>query len=526
MRFGARSLLIFLLLLVPSGQFAWRNRDLPEFAYLHDDGLLFVTGQSLATGNGYRIPSLPENPPQTKFPPLYPLYLSLIWRLNPHFPDNLRVATVFSWALLAICLLLAWRMYRCEGFSEKRTRLLVALLAINPYLILFGCSMFTEVFFTCCVVATFLAARQRAMGMVVVAGLAAGLAYLSRTAGIALLVSVPAWMLLKRDWKGAGVFVMSMLPALIGWSLWAQAHLPRSTDQTLLYYTDYLGYRALNIGFDNLAVLLWKNTDQILYGMGSLLLPKVLDTLAVKMLAWVIAVAMIVGVVRLARRGIAVHYALFALVSVGIMLVWHFPPNERFVLPLYPLLIAGLLAELEHLGEMLKKAFHHKDFSQRVVAGLMSAAVVVVLGAAVVLQLYVSFVFLQETANQKRAKLADLRAAYTWISANVPASAAVLSYDDPLLYLYSGRRGNYMPLLSRWWYSEDHANIVNAYRNLPAYCRSRGLEYVYFTSDDLGREVGDEDRQAIQRVVRESAELTPVFTAGIGTVYKLNRARQ
>jgi hypothetical protein len=63
---------------------------------------------------------------------------------------------------------------------------------------------------------------------------------------------------------------------------------------------------------------------------------------------------------------------------------------------------------------------------------------------------------------------------------------------------------------------------VNAYRNLPAYCRSRGLEYVYFTSEDLEREVGDDDKLAIQRVVRENPELTPVFQAGIGTLYKVS----
>src|SRR5712691_315309 len=320
MRADLRKLLIFLVLLIPSAQFAWRNRDLPEFAYLHDDGVLFISGQSLATGNGYRIPSLSENPSQTKFPPLYPLYLSLIWRLNPHFPDNLPLATLFSWALLVASILLAWRAYRGDGFSEKRTWLMVALLGINPYLILFGCSMFSEIFFTCCVLATFLAARQKGTAMIVAAGLAAACAYLSRTAGLALLVSVPAWLVWRREWRRAAVFIAAMLPAVIGWTLWTQAHLPHSTDQTLLYYTDYLGYRAFNIGFDNLAVILWKNADQILYGMGSLVLPKVLDTLPVKILTQVIAVAMIAGVIRLVRRGIGVDYALFALVSVGIML--------------------------------------------------------------------------------------------------------------------------------------------------------------------------------------------------------------
>jgi hypothetical protein len=89
------------------------------------------------------------------------------------------------------------------------------------------------------------------------------------------------------------------------------------------------------------------------------------------------------------------------------------------------------------------------------------------------------------------------------------------------MYLYTGRRGNYLPLLPRWWYSEDHSSIIGAYRDLAAYCRNRGLTYVYFTTQDLERETGDQDRQEIEHSVRQNPELTPIFQAGIGTVYKV-----
>jgi hypothetical protein len=530
-----RSLLIFLILLIPSAQYAWRDRSMPQFAYLHDDGLFFISAQSLAVTGSYRIPSLVENPAQTKFPPLFPAYLSLIWKLNPVFPDNLHLATWFCWAVFAIFLGMVWILFRRYGFSLARTVLLVGLLGVSPYLILFGCSMFSEIFFTCWVLATFLAlsflARPQVgptngAGLVLLAGFLAGCAYLSRTTGIALLVSVPAWMIWKKQGRHAALFAAAMLPEVIGWTLWTRTHISHSSDQTLMYYTDYIRYQFLNVGFDNLPVVLWKNLDQVLYGMGSLVLPKIVDMLPVKILTQVIAIAMITGTVRLARRGIAVDYALFSLISVGILLVWHFPPNERFVLPLYPLLLAGLVAEIEHIAVMLKAAFRHRDFGQRAVAALMSLCVASVFGCALILQLYMSFVFLHESNQQKTAKLSDLRAAYSWISANLPPSAAILSYDDPLLYLYTSHRGNYLPLLPRWWYAENHAAILDAYRNLPAYCRSRGLDYVYFTSEDLSRETGDEDRLAVQRIVRGNPELTPIFQAGIGTVYRIAPAGQ
>src|ERR1700761_3629685 len=96
----ARRLLIFLILLVPSGQFAWRNRAMPQFGSLHDDGILFETAKSIAEG-GFRLQSLPKQPAETKFPPLYPAYLASIWKMNPHFPDNLPIGTLLSWFSLA-----------------------------------------------------------------------------------------------------------------------------------------------------------------------------------------------------------------------------------------------------------------------------------------------------------------------------------------------------------------------------------------------------------------------------------------
>jgi hypothetical protein len=101
-----------------------------------------------------------------------------------------------------------------------------------------------------------------------------------------------------------------------------------------------------------------------------------------KTLVQVIGVAMIVGLVRLVRRGIAVDYAMFALFSVGILLIWHYPPNERFVLPLFPLLLAGLIEELDHIVEMLRGAFRHKDAGQRIAGRVLAAGVVTVFGAA------------------------------------------------------------------------------------------------------------------------------------------------
>ena len=53
-----RTLIVFLVLLLPSAIFVWRNPDMPGFGKLHDDGLFFVSAKSLATA----IPAIQATP--------------------------------------------------------------------------------------------------------------------------------------------------------------------------------------------------------------------------------------------------------------------------------------------------------------------------------------------------------------------------------------------------------------------------------------------------------------------------------
>src|SRR5580692_10859828 len=76
------ALLGLALLLAPSGWFAWKFRSMPQLGAYHDDAVLWLSAQSVAQGRGYAIPQLPENPAQTRYPPLYPLLLSLVSRLS------------------------------------------------------------------------------------------------------------------------------------------------------------------------------------------------------------------------------------------------------------------------------------------------------------------------------------------------------------------------------------------------------------------------------------------------------------
>jgi hypothetical protein len=519
----ARNLLIVAILSLPSAWFLLHFSDLPRLGQLHDDSMYFVSAKSLAEGNGYRIDSLPGAPAQTKYPPLYPLLLSLAWRVTPQFPQNLPLAGWLSWlALPAILAQLAWIFSRL-GFSPGRTWVLLALFALNPYVILFSSQLLSELWFLALVLAAILALERaltaKSARWAIAAGTIAGLAYLTRSAGIALFAAGVVYFWLGKERRLAGLFAGTAAPFAVGWMLWARTHQAATNDPELIYYLDYFRYELYAISWSDLPVVIWKNVDGLLAGMGGLLLPKISGSLFEKILAQVIAVAMIAGVVRLIRQGRGRLFALFAGFSTLLLLVWHFPPNERFVLPFFPLLLAGLLIEAEHFVSLLRASRRHKDHSQRVAAAAMMGLAGIFAAAVLALQAYVGAIFLPEDARNHRAENAERQESYRWLVANTPANATVLSADDGMLYLHTGRRAMRRPVPPYLWYREDHAGMV-AWLGEPAeFARQHGLGYFDFAGVDVSLGVDDDDSAAITKKLGASLELEPLMQRGKVTLY-------
>jgi 4-amino-4-deoxy-L-arabinose transferase-like glycosyltransferase len=520
------SFLILLLLLLPSLLLLWRFDDMPQFGELHDDSIYYVGAKSLAETQSYSIASLPGEPSQTKYPPLYPLLLSIAWRMDPSFPHNLATAAWISW-LAWPALLIALALY-CPrlGLTPGRTWILLVLMAVNPFCILFSGRLISELFFTVLLLLALLlvdrAAEQDAGTVTAIAaGIIAGLAYLTRTAGIILLASGFLFLWLRKQRPRAITFAAAMLPFILAWTLWGRLHQLPTTDPDLIYYTSYLGEQFNNVTLTSLPLFLWKNLDGLLSGLGSLVLPQVLGVGFLKILAEVIAVAMIAGVVRLVRRGDGLHYALFAAMSCVVLLLWHFPPNERLVLPLFPLALAGLLVELEHFFRLMGAGLKHREIGQKVVAGLMIAIAVVIFAGSLTLQVFTGINLIPDATRAQRKANVPNRAAYAWIRAKTPEDANFFAYFDPLLYLYSGRHAMSHPLPPALWYHDDHEAILKLYLELVPYARAHRLSYILLNDADFRGDMTDQDRARLEQSIRQNPGLEHVWEDGSAAIYRV-----
>ena len=519
-----RTAAVLLLFLVPSAYQAWKSRDMPQLGAQQDGSIAWVSAKSVAEGGGYRIASLPGQPWQTKYPPLFTLYLSLVWRISPSFPANLPLATLFCWMWLPVWLAMAWHLFRDMGASPNHALLLCGVLAVNPHAVFFGMTSMTEVMFSALWMASaVLAVRAKdSVGLAALAGLLGGAAYLTKSAALPLVVVVLLYFAMHKRYRGAIAFAAAMLPAMAGWTLWTRAHMTTSSDATTMYYTNYFGYHLYIVSLRDVPAVLLKNWDRLLWGIGGVL-SGVGETSAngtgshLEMAAGIwrlLGLAAIACAFRQARRIGFNPYHGFALGHLILLVVWHYPPNERFVFPVLPVFLAGLPFDVSRIGALFKRS---RPLARWGLAG----------GLALLTSIWILLAGVHVTSgisaavNGARRQLAANRSAYQWIAQNTPAEATFLAYDDPLLYLYTGRAACRRVVSTRYFYRDDREGVSEVFRTIPAFAREHHLQYLVTGVGDWHGEMLPADLVSnFSRLAEESPEQKLVFRSPLTRVYR------
>ena len=227
------------------------NRDIPQFGTYHqDDGLYLIGGKSISEHQGYRISNLPGEPFQTKYQPLHSWILAAIWSIDGNFPGNLKLVSLYQILVFASLIVLAGFLFRSFQFSPLESAGLCAFLALSPWIIYWSTVPFSDYLFAALVALTFLILNRAAGNrwMFFAAGIAAAAACLTKSAGVTIVPAILIGRLWRRDWRSAGVFLIPVLPAIAGWTMWANGHRTPSDQPIFWYYTDYIGAFLKNDG--------------------------------------------------------------------------------------------------------------------------------------------------------------------------------------------------------------------------------------------------------------------------------------
>src|SRR5579884_502989 len=500
---------LLLTLLIPAGILAYQWRDMPHLGIWHDDAVYWISAKSLSTGGAYRLLNLAGAPPQTKYPPLYPLLLSAVWRVNPQFPGNAPLLMALQWSMLPVLVVLLWLWFRRTGFGPPIAFALTAVVTVCPMTTMFVTAPLTEAPFLIAVLTVMLLigdettlTGRRALA----AGVCAAAAVLIRTNGIVLALSIPLGCI----WRGRSpelrrgstrhigamvLFLAPVLTAFAAWELWcARVRVPARSD-ILSYYTDYLGFYRHTFSLAGFPHRLWINSDGLLTSVTRLILWSTTDAAAYRQLCWAVSIFIFAGWVKLFRRGHRVPVLFAALFSL-LLLIWNFPPDQRFVYPLLPFAAAGLAIQILKLMAKVRAEWRSLRTSNRIAAAIMTGAVATFLVTVTVLDAVAYRDTLPSWFASQRTRSADMRATCAWIARNTPSQAVVAAYDDPLLYLYTGRRSTSVAIMPALVYEGDDTALAAYVRDNVRQWTSGNVEYVLTTQYDFSREFQDVARRA------------------------------
>src|ERR1700690_405219 len=219
-------------------------RSTPEGLGLSDDSIAYIAGaHSLLAGHGYREAWLVSNNPITHFPPGFSSALAFIGLFGL---DPLRGARFLNTLLFGLSTgligVLGWRMTK----SLVAGLVLAALFVLNGSLLpVYTTAMSEPLFIFLSLLAFWMFdlyfERDHHWLWIVSCGIFAGIAYLTRYAGLALIATfLVALFILYDTWRkrfiSAGIFLASVLPFAVGWSIRNILIAGNATNRELIWH--------------------------------------------------------------------------------------------------------------------------------------------------------------------------------------------------------------------------------------------------------------------------------------------------
>ncbi|MGD2218344.1 MAG: glycosyltransferase family 39 protein [Gemmatimonadales bacterium] len=411
-----------------------------------DNAGYMILAESIETGQGYRDIHIPGAPRHGQYPPAYPMVLALAAALGGGLITFKILSAVFTSTSLVFLYLLARRRLSLEGSLA-----VVAPFAVSSVLLYYSHWVLSEALFVLLTL-TALWASERLLDSRRWLALSFGfalLAYLTRSAGLPLVLALLVVLASRRRWRELAAAGSGALVVVLGWWMWGRlatgegAEVYSSNFLLVDPYTPELGM----VGPGGLLARVLYNIR--LYAVD--VLPESLvgatPGLPTLMLAFVAALLLIalalVAWVRGIRRGNVLE--LFVFLYVALIVLWPDAwTDRRFLLPVLPVVFllgaSGLQWCLDFLR--LRRTAWPLPVYGAILAVLAVPSLVVSIGySQECMRIY-------RQGDEFACYLGPWRAfaeVAGWVEDNTPDDAIVVGRKPRLVYIFSGRRGNVYP---------------------------------------------------------------------------------
>jgi hypothetical protein len=479
-----------LLLIAAIGWFYAHVIDTQNMGFTHDDGVYAITGKALAEGKGFTLLHVVGQPPEVKYPFVYPAILSLVWMVSPHYPENLPALNGITIAFtLAACGMIYLFLRRAQHFPGWLALLLIAQTASHYFFIYFFSSVMSEapyLFFS--MLTLWCAHRFIAKNAVlphrdiwVLVALSC-VTFLTRIPGLSLMAAIVAWLLLNGQWKnavryGTGCLAFGIFP----WALWVKFQTPTLTELNYPLVNAYSNY-GLEFFHNLLGSNYWASLPRDVNGLMAAILQQLFPIIPnftraypkLSRINWITATN---GVVMLLGQYLCMGYFMLQLVqtisrsnAVGKIRANRMWNPSVFSIPglylvFYLLMITfwnyedQLARFLTCVSPLLWMYFYKPwlkvlpDFGKSFDPGPAQRKQAVIAVAGVCLSVLLSFWLVPsayKTVYTSRSQhwvdngkyrwmWSDYQATFAWINQTIPPQASLAAASDVVFYLYTNR---------------------------------------------------------------------------------------
>ncbi len=418
-----------------------------------DDSWYVLLAKAIAEGHGYHL--INSTAPQTNplYPPGYPAILSLIWFLNPNFPNNVIAMKLVSLAALALTWKLLWQLHR-QYFqaSELLCWLTTTAVMLTPLLVYYATStLMSECVFlllqTLVMVLCWKAeSSKNQWRLIFTIGSIVGFAALIRIAGIALILAAGLIFLLRKKLGAAAMICcLGFLPVGI-WSVYSLQSASAAPEERSNYIannylfhflrSDENNLRSPNVTATEFVRRVSHNVSELSSSsFGQLFVPLLNPkrSTAGMLLSCFITLILLIGIVQTIRSRID-FTEIYFVISLVLILGWAFSPT-RFLVVLMPILLQYFSSGIGWLAG--KFQWQKVNFQLTAISILLAGFVAIhftMLAAKydVGAGLKNQFVMFEQQRNVEEI--------IQWTKKNIPADEVIATDVPALLYLYSNHR--------------------------------------------------------------------------------------
>ena len=455
----------------------------PAVGVFNDDGWYLVLAKSLAAGHGYSLINLSHSGHHF-YPPFYPFLLSLLYRIWPEFPRNLVLLKSMSIAAVFLLAFIVFKLFdRPDRLPQHLAFLLVVCTALAPPFVMLATStlmsecVFTSLQFAAVLLAERCISSNGRGGSAFATALLATAAYLTRTAGVALLLSIGIDFLSRKMFKQLALLIITTVLCASSWSIYSHVRADLNEEApgySSQFWQQRAGMPGQRIGMKSLPRRIWRQATVIIFDdVGALLAPSLYRTGSesgeelmnmadsvpwlnhdrsnsvpvstmglnhgVQAISLGFSVVVLLGFLLSVRRGPGSMDLLF-LFSLMMIVLWPWDPI-RFLVPLFPILLYYMMLAIAESSRLLRLIFN----GQRHVNTWRASRIVTFCILGLFTFDHASYLVAKQAGPQSSEYPEWLvnfnaeRGAALWLRDHTSADEIIAGDNLPLIYLYSGR---------------------------------------------------------------------------------------